>query len=104
MIDLQNEIINSQNEILRLSQIKFESGKTSIDDVIEQEKLLKNLQEELNTLKKDRALIEENLIYILSDDNIKSIPNTFATIVPNPDFPCEIPSDIIESRPDYIMS
>lgn len=104
LIKIQEELVRIQKEILRLTDIKFEAGKTSVSDVIAQKKLLKSLEEELNTMTKERALIEEEIKLALSDNEIKSIENTYLTEIPNINFPSSIPSDVIESRPDYIMA
>ncbi len=104
LIKIQNELVSAQNDLLRLTKIKFDAGKCSIDDVIEQEKLLKAYQEDLNTLNKDRRLIEEEIIYVLSDENIKNISDCSQVSIPKIYFPEQIPSDIIENRPDYIIA
>ena len=104
LLAIQSELIEIQKEILRLSNLAYDAGKISIDDVIEQEKLLKTFEEESNVITKDRALIEEEIRYILADDNIKSIDDSSDANIPNISFPAQIPSDIIESRPDYIIA
>ena len=104
LLKVQNELVELQSEILRLTKIKFDAGKCSIDDVIEQDKLLKALTEELNVLKKDRSLVEEEIKYILADDNTKAIDDLSEVNIPNLNFPSQIPSDIIEARPDYLIA
>ena len=104
LIKLQKELLEAQKEILRLTQIKFEAGKCIVDDLIEEEKLLKSFEEDLNTLNKDRALVEEEIRYVLSDENIKKIDDLSNVTVPKLDVPMQISSEIIEARPDYIIA
>ena len=104
LIKIQEEVLKTQNEILRLTKIKFEAGKCPVTEVIEQEKLQKTFDEDLNTLKKERALIEEELRFVLADPEINQIEDISQKEIPLVYFPSQIPSDIIESRPDYLMA
>lgn len=104
LIKIQKDLTDTQNEILRLTKIKFDSGKCPITEVIEQEKLSKTYQEQLNVLYKERALIEEELRYVLADAEITSIADTSDKEIPVMNYPSQIPSDVIEARPDYIMA
>ena len=104
LINIQKELKNTQDEILRLTKIKFEAGKCSVSDVIAQEQLSKAYDEELNNLIKERALVEEELRYVMADSQIGEIPDTSDKNIPVMQFPLQIPSDVIESRPDYIMA
>ena len=104
LIKIQEELLKTQNEILRLTKIKFEAGKCPVTEVIEQEKLQKTFDEDLNTLKKERALIEEELRFVLADPEINQIEDISQKEIPLVYFPSQIPSDIIESRPDYLMA
>lgn len=104
LLAIQNELIETQKEVLRLSKLAYDAGKISVDDVIEQEKLLKSFEEDYNAITKDRALIEEEIRYILADDDNISIDDSSNTDIPKITFPSQIPSDIIEARPDYIIA
>ena len=104
LIKIQEEVLKTQNEILRLTKIKFEAGKCPVTEVIEQEKLQKTFDEDLNTLEKERALIEEELRFVLADPEINQIEDISQKEIPLVYFPSQIPSDIIESRPDYLMA
>ena len=104
MIKIQDELVALQKDILKLTNIKFDAGKASIDEVIEQDKLLKTLQEELNTLKKERTLIEEEIKLVLADSEISSIYDISFVNIPELSYPDSISSDVIESRPDYIAA
>ncbi len=104
LIKIQEELLKTQNEILRLTKIKFEAGKCPVTEVIEQEKLQKTFDEDLNTLKKERTLIEEELRFVLADPEINQIEDISQKEIPLVYFPSQIPSDIIESRPDYLMA
>lgn len=104
LIKIQKEINATQEEILRLTKIKFESGKCPVTEVIQQEQLLKAYQEELNILNKERELVDEELRYVMADKEITTIADTSDRDIPLIDFPRQIPSDVIESRPDYIIA
>ena len=104
LIKIQEELNKTQQEILRLTKIKFDAGKCPVTEVIREDKLLKTFEEEMNTLVKERTLIDEELRYVLSDSEITHIEDTSGKDIPCMQFPSQIPSDIIEQRPDYIIS
>ncbi len=104
LLKIQNNLVAVQKEILELTNKKFEAGKASVSEVIEQKKLLKSLEEELNTLQKERTLVEEEIKVVLADNDIKEIEDISSSKIPDVKFPDSIPSDIIETRPDYIMT
>ena len=82
LIKIQEELLKTQNEILRLTKIKFEAGKCPVTEVIEQEKLQKTFDEDLNTLKKERTLIEEELRFVLADPEINQIEDISQKEIP----------------------
>lgn len=104
LIKIQKEINATQEEMLRLTKIKFESGKCPVTEVIQQEQLLKAYQEELNILNKERELVDEELRYVMADKELTTIADTSDRDIPLIDFPRQIPSDVIELRPDYIIA
>ncbi len=104
ILKIQNELVDLQKNIVNLTQIKYNAGKCSIDDLIEQKKILKNFEEQYNTINKDRKLVEEEIKYALSDSSIEEIPDSSQSYIPKISFPDQISSEIIENRPDVIVA
>lgn len=104
LLKLQNELVVLQKNLLELVNIKFESGKCSVVEVIEQKKLLKNLEEEQHVLNKERKMLEEDLKVAIADPEMKNIEDTSLVEIPFISFPTQVPSDVIEIRPDVLMA
>lgn len=104
LLALQNILLANQKELLRLANIKFEAGKASVDEVIYEQKRLKKLEEEQNILTKEREMLQDELIVLIADDNIKKIDDLSRSEIVNIQVPNAISSEIIENRPDYLAS
>ena len=104
LLALQNILLANQKELLRLANIKFEAGKASVDEVIYEQKRLKKLEEEQNILTKGREMLQDELIVLIADDNIKKIDDLSRSEIVNIQVPNAISSEIIENRPDYLAS
>lgn len=102
LIELQKELIDTQEEILSKTREKYNSGLCSINEVLEAQKLLTILKEEYNTHIKTRDVLIESLKVYLADENDKIKRNSFENTKLMDDLPLKYNSDIVSKRPDYI--
>ena len=102
LIELQKELIDTQEEILSKTREKYNSGLCSINEVLEAQKLLTILKEEYNTHIKTRDVLIESLKVYLADENDKIKRNSFENTKLIDDLPLKYNSDIVLKRPDYI--
>lgn len=102
LIELQKELIDTQEEILSKTRQKYNSGLCSINEVLEAQKLLTILKEEYNTHIKTRDVLIESLKVYLADENDKIKRNSFENTKLMDDLPLKYSSDIVLKRPDYI--
>lgn len=102
LIELQKELIDTQEEILSKTREKYNSGLCSINEVLEAQKLLTILKEEYNTHIKTRDVLIESLKVYLADENDKIKRNSFENTKLMDDLPLKYSSDIVSKRPDYI--
>lgn len=102
LIELQKELIDTQEEILSKTRQKYNSGLCSINEVLEAQKLLTILKEEYNTHIKTRDVLIESLKVYLADENDKIKRNSFENTKLMDDLPLKYSSDIVSKRPDYI--
>ena len=102
LIELQKELIDTQEEILSKTRQKYNSGLCSINEVLEAQKLLTILKEEYNTHIKTRDVLIESLKIYLADENDKIKRNSFENTKLMDDLPLKYNSDIVSKRPDYI--
>lgn len=104
LIEAQKELVNLQNDLTKLTEKKYKYGKCSIDELLSEQKTLKYLTEELNVLKKERAILENSIKTMLSDNNIEKLDNMSELEIPNIQIPNSLASEIIEQRPDYLIA
>ena len=104
MLELQEELINTQNEIVLKTKQKQDFGMGSIDLVLQEQKTLSVLEEEKNNLKdkKDNVINVLKNYLSINDDKINRIK--FDDIVLIHDMPESLDSKTIESRPDYLAN
>ncbi len=103
LLQLQNELIKTQEKILTMTQDKYETGLCSVNEVLAEEKYLTLLKEEKNNHDLTKKLLNETLkVYLANNDDVKR--NNYENIVLLKDIPKEYSSSIIENRPDYKQS
>ncbi len=104
LIQIQKELLSLQENLERLTEKKYKYGKCSIDELLAEQKNLKYIKEELDTLKKERTILENGLKTMLADSGVQEIQNMAELEIPNIKIPNSIPSEIIENRPDYTIA
>ena len=104
LLDIQKDIVASQEEITKKTQKKFENGLCSVNEVINEEKFLTSQKEALNNLEHTKTVLENQLRVYLSDNN-KELSRTDAEdIFVLKELPVRIDSSVVEMRPDYAES
>lgn len=104
LLEIQKEIVKTQEEIAQKTQKKYENGLCTVNDVINEQKLLTAQKEILNSLEHTQTVLSNQLKVYLSDSDkeVKRINCEELNIPQN--LPEKISSTIIENRPDYIQS
>lgn len=104
MLDYQDKILTLQKKILNLTDAKYKNGLTSVSDVINEKKNLTIAEDEKNTLEQDREVLSGQIKVMLdlpSEENLSRISFNKISFI---DIPEKINSDVIENRPDFIIS
>ena len=104
LLELQEEIVKVQEEIAQKTQKKYENGLCSVNEVIDEQKLLTSQKELLNNLEHTRTILENQLRVYLSDNDkvLSRTPCDNLNLLTN--IPDKIDSTAIEKRPDYIQA
>ena len=107
LIDIQNEIINDRKQIFELMKQRNAQGITSTADVTRAEKSYVMGVVDLSDLKKVRENLLNNLAVLTGEspnniDDLKRI--SYDELVYKKKIPSEIPSEIIDQRPDYLAA
>jgi len=105
MIELQKELIKTQEEVCSSVKTKYEIGTANEIDVIRNEKALTYLKEELNNLLEKQDVLQNQINVLLSDREFSPVQRTdysavnYTTAVPN-----SINAETLEVRPDWVKS
>lgn len=102
-LEIQKELIQTQKEILDMTQEKFKIGLIPVTEVLYQEKVLNTLKEEENNYLKTQEILTNNLKVYLADSNSDLKRIDFDSIVLQDSVPENVDSKIIENRPDYLQ-
>lgn len=102
LIELQDELIQTQEQILSMTNNKHQIGLIPVTEVLYQEKILNDLRKEKNNYLQIKETLINNLrVYIAdSDDEIKR--NSFEDLTQLNNIAFEYDSKIVENRPDYL--
>lgn len=104
LIEIQQDIVETQQEIAQKTQKKFENGLCTVNEVIAEEKLLTTQKELLNNLEHTQTILENQLKVYLSDNSKNIERSSYDTTKLMSSLPEKIDSTVIEKRPDYIQS
>lgn len=103
LLNLQQELIKTQNEIFSLTFEKYKIGLATTPEVLRQEKILNTLKEEENNYIKTKEILTNNLKVYLANQNDDISRNNFDNISILKNIPEKYSMDIIENRPDYLQ-
>ncbi len=104
LLSLQNKLIEIQSDIVSKTKDKFEAGLCSVNEVLNEEKILTKFNEEKNTLEDDREVFLNVLRVYLAQAEGEIERKSFEDVKLPENIPLEINSEIINNRPDYIMT
>lgn len=107
LISLQEEIINDRKQIYNLMKLSNEEGIVSTADLVQAEKAYVTATSDLIDLKKSREIILNSLAVLIGESpvntkNFKRI--SYDNIKIDKTIPNELSSEIITSRPDYLVA
>lgn len=102
LLELQDELVKTQEQVLNLIQNKYEIGLTPVTDVLYQQKVLNTLKEEYNSYKKIQEILINNLRVYLAVPSGDIKRESFDNVSLLKGIPEEYSSSIIENRPDYL--
>lgn len=104
MLDCQEKILKTQKNILNLTEAKYQNGLAPINEVISEKQYLTLVEDEKNLLEQDRDVLSNQirtLLAISSDETLERISFDKISMM---EIPSQINSEIIENRPDFIIS
>ena len=90
----------SRKENLELTKKRLESGLISALDLHQAEAALNNLSAQLSDLMRQREIVANQLILLSGDMNLNIPENKLDALVTPPIPPANMPSSLLESRPD----
>lgn len=102
-IQIQEELIKTQEEILDKMSDKYKAGLCGINDLLVQEKLLTSLKEEYNIHLQTRDVLVSILRVYLADSNSEIPRNSYEKVALLNNIPTQYSTDIITNRPDYLQ-
>ena len=101
-LNIQNELIKTQEEIVSKIKDKYDIGLCTINDLLSEQRLLTTLKEERNRHIKTRdTLIDTMKVYLSNSDNIER--NSYEDVILLTGIPSEFSTSIVENRPDYLQ-
>lgn len=101
-LNIQNELIKTQEEIVSKIKDKYDIGLCTINDLLSEQRLLTTLKEERNRHIKTRdTLIDTMKAYLSNSDNIER--NRYEDVILLTGIPSEFSASIVENRPDYLQ-
>lgn len=103
LIEIQDELIKTQENILAKTSDKYKAGLCSINELLAQEKLLTTLREEHNLHIQAREVLVNTMRVYLSSANDEIVRSGYDNIELLKNIPTEYSSDIITKRPDYLQ-
>ena len=99
IVALKDNVV-SRKENLELTKKRLESGLISALDLHQAEAALNNLSAQLSDLMRQREIVANQLILLSGDMNLNIPENKLDALVTPPIPPANMPSSLLESRPD----
>lgn len=105
LIELQNELISTQEKVIKSFKIRYNAGTATVSDIETAEKNLTYMKEDLQKLKERQDLLKNQLAVLISDRQFEDIKRTSYDNL-NIDFavPESIKYETLDQRPDRIKS
>ena len=105
LIRIQEQVVKIQEDIANKTQIKFENGLCTQNEVLNEQKALSYVKEELNNLKNQQSVLIHQLeVYLASEPGSGVDRAGFGAVKPLENIPSHFDSDVISNRPDFLRA
>ncbi len=98
------KIIDLQKNILSMTEKKYNSGLASINEVLDEKQILVNFEKDLNKLKENKKILNDEAVVLLGLNTDKAIELSDYQSISSPQTPETLSTTIIQFRPDLISS
>ena len=98
------KIIDLQKNIVSMTEMKYNSGLASINEVLDEKQILVNFEKDLNKLKENKKILNDEAVVLLGLNTDKAIELSDYQSISSPQTPETLSTTIIQFRPDLISS
>lgn len=98
------KIIDLQKNIVSMTEKKYNSGLASINEVLDEKQILVNFEKDLNKLKENKKILNDEAVVLLGLNTDKAIEFSDYQSISSPQTPETLSTTIIQFRPDLISS
>lgn len=98
------KIIDLQKNIVSMTEKKYNSGLASINEVLDEKQILVNFEKDLNKLKENKKILNDEAVVLLGLNTDKAIELSDYQSISSPQTPETLSKTIIQFRPDLISS
>lgn len=98
------KIIDLQKNIVSMTEKKYNSGLASINEVLDEKQILVNFEKDLNKLKENKKILNDEAVVLLGLNTDKAIELSDYQSISSPKTPETLSTTIIQYRPDLISS
>lgn len=98
------KIIDLQKNIVSMTEKKYNSGLASINEVLDEKQILVNFEKDLNKLKENKKILNDEAVVLLGLNTDKAIELSDYQSISSPQTPETLSTTIIQFRPDLISS
>ena len=99
-LQVTEQTLESRRQSLKIVQARLDAGSTSALELAQAESVLSGAQAQLNQLKRQRALSENQLGLLTGQPGLKLAADTLEHLPLPPTPPAGLPSSLLEARPD----
>lgn len=106
MIENQTELVGLQNEIVRMTEIKYNNGLAPITELLAERQLLTTFKEQMNTYI-DKQIIVKRELGVLTGEReveISQMPRSNYNELTLIDIPESLSAEVIQFRPDLLKT
>ena len=98
------QIINLQKDIVAMTEKKYNAGLASINELLDEKQILVKFEKDMNTLKENKKLLNNEMVVLLSQNSDKEIEHTDFDALKYPTTPDSLSTTVIQHRPDLLSS